>query len=210
MPDFDRLREQMVQRQLVARGVRDHRVLSAMLSVRRHEFVDARNQPAAYEGRPLPIGFGQTISQPYIVAWMTELLCIKPDDVVLEIGTGCGYQTAILAQLAKHVFSIELNAELSAQAALNLSRAGVSNATLNVGDGYEGWAEHAPYPCVLCAAAPPDVPAELTSQLAVGGRMVLPVGDAGRQQMVRVTRQSDGRLQSAALGAVMFVPLLHS
>jgi len=209
MTDFDRLREQMVQRQLVARGVRDQRVLSAMRSVRRHEFVDARNQSAAYDDRPLPIGFGQTISQPYIVAWMTELLCIKPDDVVLEIGTGCGYQTAILAQLAKHVFSIELNAELSAQAALNLSRAGVGNATLNVGDGYEGWAEHAPYPCILVAAAPVTVPKALTRQLAAGGRLVLPVGRSGQQEMRRIIRQRDGTLTDESLGAVAFVPLVR-
>ncbi|MCB9895379.1 MAG: protein-L-isoaspartate(D-aspartate) O-methyltransferase [Planctomycetes bacterium] len=200
----------MVQRQIVARGVRDLRVLAAMRSVRRHEFVDARNQPAAYEDRPLSIGHGQTISQPYIVAWMTELLQVGPQDCVLEIGTGCGYQTAVLAQLAAHVYSIELDEALSAQAALNLSRAGVTNATLKVGDGYQGWPEHAPFPCIISAAAPLEVPAVLTRQLADGGRLVLPVGAANGQQMMRVTRGADGTLVEEVLGAVSFVPMRHA
>ena len=207
--DFDNLRERMVQRQLVARGVRDSRVLAAMSSVRRHDFVDARNQPAAYDDRPLPIGFGQTISQPYIVAWMTELLQVGPQDCVLEIGTGCGYQTAVLARLARHVYSIERIAELSQQAALNLARAGVTNVTLEVGDGYEGWPEHAPYPCIISAAAPSDVPEALTRQLDPGGRLVLPVGGRGFQGMVRVTKQPDGSLKREYLGTVAFVPLVH-
>lgn len=209
MTDFDRQRERMVQRQIIARGVRDRRVLDAMRNVRRHEFVDAARQPNAYEDRPLSIGLGQTISQPYIVAWMTELLQIEPEDHVLEIGTGCGYQTAVLAQLAKHVYSIELHADLSSQAALNLSRTGVTNVSLKVGDGYEGWAEFAPYPCIIVAAAPAEVPAVLTSQLEVGGRLVLPVGARGYQEMTRVTKQQDGTLKEERLGAVAFVPMIH-
>jgi protein-L-isoaspartate(D-aspartate) O-methyltransferase len=140
---------------------------------------------------------------------MTELLQIGPDDVVLEIGTGCGYQTAVLAKLAKHVYSLERIAELSQQAALNLTRAGVSNVTLQVGDGYEGCLEHAPYPCIISAAAPTDVPEALTRQLTPGGRLVLPVGGRSVQEMVRVTKQPDGSLKREYLGNVAFVPLVH-
>lgn len=209
MTDFDHEREKMVARQIAARGVKDPRVLQAMREVRREEFVDARRAHCAYDDGPLPIGKGQTISQPYIVAWMTELLGIGPDDVVLEIGTGCGYQTAVLAMLAKHVYSIERIAELSQQAALNLARAGVTNVTLEVGDGYEGWPQHAPYPCIISAAAPADVPEALTRQLAPGGRLVLPVGGRSFQEMVRVTKQPDGSLKREYLGNVAFVPLVH-
>jgi protein-L-isoaspartate(D-aspartate) O-methyltransferase len=210
MTDFQKLREQMVTRQIMARGVTDRRVLDAMRSVARHEFVDARNQLSAYADGPLPIGLGQTISQPYIVAWMTELLRIAPDEHVLEIGTGCGYQTAVLAHLARHVYSIELHADLSAQASLNLTRAGVTNVTLLVGDGYQGWPEFAPYPCIIAAAAPPEVPEALARQLAVGGRLVLPVGGRGYQEMTRVTRQPDGSLKRETLGQVAFVPMVPS
>ena len=209
MPDFDKLCERMVNRQIVARGVHDPRVLQAMRDVRRHEFVDAARQPFAYEDRPLPIGLGQTISQPYIVAWMSELLRIKVGDSVLEIGTGCGYQTAVLAKLASHVYSIELIDALSQQAALNLTRAGATNVSLRVGDGFDGWPEHAPYQCIMTAAAPAEVPENLTRQLDVGGRLVLPVGERGYQQMTRVTKREDGSLQTEQLGLVAFVPMLR-
>lgn len=209
MTDFNSEREKMVARQIAARGVKDPRVLQAMREVRREEFVDALRAHYAYDDGPLPIGKGQTISQPYIVAWMTELLQIGTDDIVLEIGTGCGYQTAVLARLAKHVYSMERIAELSQQAALNLARAGVTNVTLAVGDGYEGWPEHAPYPCIISAAAPTDVPEALTRQLAPGGRLVLPVGGRSFQEMVRVTKQPDGSLKREYLGNVAFVPLVH-
>lgn len=209
MPDFDKLRERMVAGQIAARGVRDERVLQAMRDVRRHEFVDAARQKYAYEDHPLPIGMGQTISQPYIVAWMSELLQIGEDDSVLEIGTGCGYQTAVLARLASHVYSIELHAELSQQAALNLTREGVTNVSLKVGDGYEGWPERAPYPCIIAAAAALEVPETLTRQLAVGGRLVMPIGARSVQQMVRVRKREDGSLSTQELGAVAFVPMVH-
>jgi protein-L-isoaspartate(D-aspartate) O-methyltransferase len=209
MTNFDELRERMVERQIVARGIRGERVLEAMREVRRHEFLDAARQRYAYEDHPLPIGLGQTISQPYIVAWMTELLKIGPEDEVLEIGTGCGYQTAVLSQLARHVYSIEIHEALSQQAALNLTRAGVTNVSLKAGDGFDGWPEHAPYPCIVTAAAPAEVPEELTRQLAVGGRMVLPIGGRGYQQMTRLTKREDGSLQIEELGLVAFVPMVH-
>ena len=198
----------MVARQIVARGIKDPRVLQAMRDVRRHEFVNLASQPYAYDDRPLSIGLGQTISQPYIVAWMTELLAPTPSQHVLEIGTGCGYQTAVLAQLTRHVYSIERIDDLSSQAALNLNRAGITNVSLAVGDGFEGWPAHAPYPCIIVTAAPPIVPPELLNQLGPGGRIVMPVGGAGAQQMVRITRRADGSLHREELGAVSFVPML--
>ena len=210
MPDYAKLREQMVAGQIAARGITDPRVLIAMREVRRHEFVDARQASRAYADSPMSIGLGQTISQPYIVAWMTELLRIGRADQVLEIGTGCGYQTAVLGCLAAHVYSVELQPDLSRQAALNLSRAGITNVSLRVGDGFEGWQEHAPYPCIIATAAPLEIPDELTRQLASGGRLVLPVGSHGNQQMLRITKGKDGALAQEALGRVAFVPMLRA
>jgi len=206
---FQRLRRQMVARQIEARGVRDPRVLGAMREIRRHEFVPADAVAFAYDDRPLPIGQGQTISQPYIVAWMTELLQLAPEHEVLEIGTGCGYQTAVLARLCKHVWSLELVPELSRQAAINLQRAGIGNVTLKVGDGHVGWPDGGEFARVITAAASAGIPAALTRQLARGGRMVLPVGASGRQQMTLVEKGADSRLRVTALGAVAFVPLVH-
>lgn len=209
MTDFDRLRELMVTRQIVARGITDTRVLQAMRDVRRHEFVPAEMVSSAYDDGPLPLGHGQTISQPYIVAWMTELLALEPGQVVLEVGTGCGYQTAVLARLARHVYSIERIAVLSRQAALNLQRAGLDNVTLKVGDGRLGWPEHAPFARILAAAATGAVPEALTRQLVPGGVLVMPVGSRGAQQMLRMRKAADGTLTSEALGPVAFVPLLE-
>lgn len=206
--DFDSQREQMVQRQISGRGITDPRVLSAMHEVRRHEFVEVERREFAYRDGPLQIGHGQTISQPYIVAWMSELLEVEPDMNVLEVGTGCGYQTAVLARLARHVYSIERIPALSRQAEINLERAGVENITLKVGDGCEGWREFAPYPCILVAAAHVEVPNALLDQLAPRGVLVMPVGPRSMQQMVRVRKREDGRLVRETLGAVAFVPLL--
>jgi protein-L-isoaspartate(D-aspartate) O-methyltransferase len=203
-----REREAMVFQQIQARDIKDPNVLKAMRIVPRHAFVPLSRQGEAYSDYPLPIGEGQTISQPYIVAWMTELLGITADDDVLEIGSGCGYQTAVLAQLAKHVYAIERIEKLAAQAKINLERAGVENATVRIGDGFKGWPEHAPFPCILCAAAPSEVPEELISELAVGGRMVLPVGPRGLQEMIRLTKQPDGSVKREDLGAVAFVPMI--
>ena len=162
----------------------------------------------AYDDGPLHIGHGQTISQPYIVAWMSELLEAEPDMKVLEVGTGCGYQTAVLGKLAQHVFSIERIEGLSRQAAINLRRAGIENVTLRVGDGYEGWREYAPFPRILVAAAPSEIPVALTNQLAPNGVLVTPVGPRSNQTMIRIRKHKDGALERESLGAVSFVPLL--
>ncbi len=208
--DFEQLRMRMVETQIVARGVADPRVLEAMRQVRRHEFVDGSLARNAYADQPLSIGHGQTISQPYIVAWMTELLALEPQHEVLEVGTGCGYQTAVLAKLCSHVCSLELVPELSRQAAINLQRAGVDNVTLRIGDAHAGWPEGGEFARILVAAAASAVPQALTRQLSPGGRMVLPVGARGVQQMTLVTRDQHGRLKSQELGRVAFVPLLPS
>jgi protein-L-isoaspartate(D-aspartate) O-methyltransferase len=204
--ELTRLRHLMVEKQIVVRGVSDPRVLAAMREIRRHEFVDAG--AIAYEDRPVPIGHGQTISQPYIVAWMSELLQVEPGHDVLEIGTGCGYQTAVLARLCRHVYSVEVVPELSRQAAINLRRAGITNATLKVGDGRAGWPGGGEFPRIITAAASLDVPDALTRQLAPGGRMVLPIGPPRRQQMTLLTRKEAG-ITATELGAVSFVPLVH-
>ncbi len=206
--ELTRLRHLMVETQIAARGVSDPRVLAAMREIRRHEFVDASAITLAYEDRPVPIGHGQTISQPYIVAWMTELLQVEPGHDVLEIGTGCGYQTAVLARLCRHVYSVEVVPELSRQAAINLQRAGIANVTLKVGDGRMGWPGPAEFPRIITAAASPEVPEGLTRQLATGGRMVLPIGPPRRQQMTLVIRKEQG-VTVTELGAVSFVPLIH-
>ena len=208
-PDFEAARERMVRRQIAARGVTDARALAAMREVQRHEFVPAEMRSRAYDDGPLPIGYGQTISQPYIVAWMSELLEVAPDMNVLEIGTGCGYQTAVLGKLVHHVFSIERIEALSHQAATNLLRAGIENVTLRAGDGYKGLPEFAPYPRILAAAAPDEIPAALIDQLAPGGVLVSPVGRRSVQSMFRVRKHEDGELVRERLGAVAFVPLLH-
>lgn len=185
----------------------DADLLAAMRETRRHEFVPAPMAARAYEDRPLPIGHDQTISQPYVVAWMSELL--HPDAAldVLEIGTGCGYQTAILARLFRHVYSVELVPELARQAGLNLQRAGIRNATLKVGDGHAGWPGR-DFPRILTAAAARKVPEVLARQLERGGRMVLPVGARDRQQMTLIVKAANGTLQTTELGPVAFVPML--
>jgi protein-L-isoaspartate(D-aspartate) O-methyltransferase len=205
--DYTRLRNAMVERQIVARGVTDSRVLQAMREIRRHEFVEGA-QGRAYEDRPLSIGYGQTISQPYIVAWMSELLQAEPEHDVLEIGTGCGYQTAVLARLCRHVYSLELVPELSRQAAISLQRAGVENVSLKTGDAYTGWPEERRFPRIIAAAAAARVPEALTRQLEPGGRMVMPVGGRGIQQMTLVTKDAAGAITQHELGLVAFVPLV--
>ncbi|RQD83724.1 MAG: protein-L-isoaspartate(D-aspartate) O-methyltransferase [Methanocalculus sp. MSAO_Arc2] len=188
---FEHRRRAMVNDQIRKRGIQDERVLNAVEAVKRHLFVPAGMEQDAYLDRPLPIGHGQTISQPYIVARMTELLCLKPTDSVLEIGGGSGYQAALLAKIAGSVISIERIGEVARGAEENLRRAGVAGVRIIVRDGTLGFPEEAPYDAILITAATPEVPPPLLSQLAEGGRLVAPVGDADIQHLVRITRHGE-------------------
>jgi len=203
--DFAEDRERMLEGQIEARGVRDPRVLAALRAIPRHEFVPPEQRIHAYEDRPLPIGEGQTISQPYIVAVMTELLELDGSETVLEVGTGSGYQAAVLGKLAREVYSIEIVPELALRAEADLKRLGYANVHVRHGDGYRGWPEHAPFDAIIVTAAPGHVPEPLVEQLALGGRMVLPVGDVF-QDLVLVTRGEEGVRQERLLG-VRFVPM---
>ena len=181
----------MINTQLMARGISDERVLDAMATVPRHLFVDEGLQGQAYSDSPLPIGLRQTISQPYIVALMTEALELKGTETVLELGTGCGYQTAILAQLAERVFSIERIASLASKAQRILDSLHYYNILIRVGDGTYGWSEEAPFDAIIATAGSPKIPETLMGQLAVGGKLVIPVGDRNAQTLLRVTRLSE-------------------
>lgn len=206
MGDLDRLREHMVAEQIAQRGVADRRVLEVLRRVPRHCFVPLELETQAYEDRPLPIGKGQTISQPYMVACMTELLALKPRDRVLEIGTGSGYQTAVLANLSARIVTVERHAELQERAQATLHQLGYNNITFVCGDGSLGWARKAPYDAILVTAGSPDVPPALLEQLAEGRRLVCPVGDRRRQQLLRITKQGSGFVTTIHTDCV-FVPL---
>ena len=199
----------MVETQIRSRGITDPAVLRAMETVPRHLFVPAELRSEAYEDHPLPIGYGQTISQPYIVALMTQMLRLHPGDRVLEIGTGCGYQTAVLATIAQDVYSVEIVPELAVEAANRLMELGYTNAQVCQGDGYEGWAEHAPYQGIMVTAAAPDVPPPLVEQLADGGRLVIPVGVYLAGQDLWLLEKQGTRVQRTNLGGVLFVPLVR-
>jgi len=199
-------RERMVERQIEARGVKDTAVLRVMRQVPRHLFVPVSYAPQAYWDGPLAIGHGQMISQPYIVAFMAEALRMRGDDRVLEIGTGSGYQTAVLAQLARDVFSIEIVKPLAERAAAKLKNLGYANVQVRVGDGYQGWPEHAPYDAILVSAAPDHIPQPLLDQLAVGGRMILPVGKKFSQSLLLIHRTHSGYERTTLL-PVAFVPM---
>lgn len=188
----------------------DPRVLAVMGKVPRHEFVPIELQNYAYANVPLPIGYGKTISQPFIVALMTDLLQIEPGDVVLEIGTGFGYQAAILAELAATVYSVEIIEEIEAQARKRLARLGYKNIETRVANGYYGWSEHAPFDKLMVTAAPDLIPAPLVSQLKPGGRMVIPAGLSGSQQLMLVEKDLQGRLTARELLAVRFSQLEES
>jgi protein-L-isoaspartate(D-aspartate) O-methyltransferase len=206
--DFTRLREQMVLNQIMARGVRDPGVIKAMLKVPRHSFVPEARRAYSYEDYPLPIGQGQTISQPYIVAYMTEALDLKPGDRVLEIGTGSGYQAAILAELVKEVYTIEIVAQLGERARRTLSGLGYTNIHVRIGDGYKGWPGKAPFDAVIVTCAPEKVPEALVEQLKEGGRMIIPVGRAGGvQKLVRAVKKG-GRFRTQDVMYVRFVPMV--
>lgn len=196
----------MVRRQIAARGVRDPDVLEAMRSVPRHEFVPPEYLDVAYADRPLPIGRGQTISQPYIVAYMTEALELSPDDRVLEVGTGCGYQTAVLAEIVREVLSIEIVPSLARRAARTLRALGYRDVRVIAGDGRRGWPGAAPFDAILLTASPSRVPEDLLDQLAEGGRLVGPVG-GGLAQRIRRWRRRGESLESENLIGVRFVPM---
>ncbi|MCI0586921.1 MAG: protein-L-isoaspartate(D-aspartate) O-methyltransferase [Planctomycetes bacterium] len=196
----------MVREQLAARGIKDGRLLAMMRVVPRHRFVEAGLEARAYEDGPLPIGFDATISQPYVVAAMTELLRLRGTEKVLEIGTGSGYQTAVLAELAGQVLSIEIVPELHARAAATLDALGYRNVRLRCGDGAAGWPEEAPFDAILVTAAPPDVPDPLLAQLAVGGRLVIPIGKD--RQTLHVLERTPKGVRREKSFEVRFVPLL--
>ncbi len=198
-------RNEMVNQQMVRRGVKNPAVLEVMRRIPRHQFILDSYTEEAYEDHPLPIGYGQTISQPYIVAFMTEALELKGDEKVLEIGTGSGYQAAILAELTTEVFTIEIVEPLAAQATNTLKKLGYHNVTVRAGDGYQGWPEEAPFDAIILTAAPDHVPQPLLDQLAVGGRMILPVGKFS-QQLILFRRTETG-LERTNLLPVMFVPM---
>jgi protein-L-isoaspartate(D-aspartate) O-methyltransferase len=203
--DFSQARLEMVENQIKSRGVSDPEVLKAMRKVERHRFVPEKMQRYAYEDYPLPIGAEQTISQPYIVALMTELLKLDSTDRVLEIGTGSGYQAAVLGELAGEVYTIEILDELAENAARLLKELGYDNVTVKSGDGYIGWEEHAPFDAVIVTCAPPKIPKPLMEQLAEGGRMVVPVGEF-YQELILVENK-DGLLSKTSVIPVRFVPM---
>lgn len=199
--------KRMVETQIRPRGVSDRAVLRAMERVPRHRFVPAEHRAQAYADHPLPIGHGQTISQPYIVALMTQLLQLGPEDRVLEVGTGCGYQAAVLAEIADEVYSLEIVPELVGQTERRLEKLGYDNVYLRHGDGYNGWPEFAPYDGIIVTAAAPDVPQPLIDQLADGGHMVIPVGSRlGFQDLWLLEREGD-EVRRTNYGGVLFVPL---
>ncbi len=197
----------MVAAQVESRGLRDPHVLAALRAVPRHEFVPEHLQGQAYDDGPLPIGAGQTISQPYIVALMTEAVGLQPGERVLDVGTGSGYQAAVLAHITPHVFSIEIVAELAQSARERLARLGCG-VQVRTGDGWAGWPEHAPFDAIILAAAPERVPPALLQQLAPGGRLCLPIGGVNEaQELLVYTREPDGSFSERRLGAVRFVPM---
>ena len=208
MDNYLQARRRMVDEQIAARGVRDPRVLAAMVAIPRHLFVPEGQWHHAHEDHPLPLDAGQTVSQPYIVAAMTEALELTPESRVLEIGTGSGYQTAILATLAKMVYTVEIIKDLSVQARLKLLRLDVRNVRFRIGDGHDGWPEFAPYDRVIVTAAADSMPYPLVEQMANGGKMVVPVGPAGSQVLVMGTKHGK-KLVQRHLMSVAFVPFVR-
>jgi protein-L-isoaspartate(D-aspartate) O-methyltransferase len=205
--DFAAQRQRMVQQQLMTRGINDARVLAAMAKVPREEFVGPDSRAATYEDGPLPIGYGQTISQPYVVAFMTQQLRLSSGDRVLEIGTGSGYQAAVLAELAAHVYSIEIVEPLAKTAETTLQRLGYKNVHVKVGDGYKGWPELAPFDMIIVTCAPDHVPQQLTDQLKDGGRMIIPVGNRFAQELYLLEKKN-GQLKESVTLPVRFVPMV--
>jgi protein-L-isoaspartate(D-aspartate) O-methyltransferase len=200
-------RDRMVREQIEARGVTDPRVLAAMRAVPRHRLMPTELAARAYDDAPQPIGDGQTISQPYIVALMTEAIEPEPTDRVLEIGTGSGYQAAVLSKLVKEVYSIEIVEPLGLAAAERLQELGYDNVTVRIGDGYKGWPEKAPFDAIVVTAAPPEIPQALVDQLAEGGSMVVPVGTAF-QELMLIEKKKGGEMTKRVITGVRFVPMV--
>lgn len=209
-PDFIQQRNQMVNDQLLKRGIRSEQVINAMREVPRHLFVPSDLCDRAYEDRPLPIGFNQTISQPYIVAYMTEQLDVQPTEKVLEIGTGSGYQAAILSQLALQVNTIEIIDSLAHRSKRIVEQLGYTNIHIRAGDGFKGWPEQAPFDKIIVTAAPEEIPQTLVDQLRVGGRMIIPVGPVGETQYLQVVTKTEKGSKKSTKLAVRFVPMIHS
>lgn len=207
-PDFEFARKEMVEDQIKSRGIHDKSVLQAMLKVPRHLFVEPEYLSRAYSDRALPIKENQTISQPYIVALMTQSATLKADDRVLEIGTGSAYQAAVLAEIVKEVYTIEIVEPLARMAESRLKELGYNNVTVRHGDGYQGWQEKSPFDAIFITAAAPKIPQRLVEQLKVGGRMVLPLGRTGlSQDLMVLTKQDDGSLTEKFIAGVVFVPM---
>ena len=206
-PAYDKQRELMVKTQIEARGIRDNRVLQALRKVERHKFVPKKYQRQAYEDHPLPIGEGQTISQPYIVALMTAVLDLDNSKKVLEIGTGSGYQAAVLAEICNFVYTVEIIDVLGKRAEKLLADLGYANIKVKIGDGYLGWKEYSPFDAIIVTCAPSHIPQALKDQLSEGGRMVIPVGKAFAQELALLSKQN-GEIQQQAVIPVRFVPMM--
>ena len=203
------LRMNMIETQIKKRGITDQTILDAMKEVNRHEYVQENFERLAYSDRPVPIGFGQTISQPYIVAFMSHKLNVASHHKVLEIGTGSGYQAAVLAELSDHVYTIEIIPELAKRAEKVLKKNDYDNITIRIGDGYKGWPEHAPFDRIMVTAAPKEIPEKLVEQLAPGGIMVLPVGETVMMQYLwLIIKDNDGQIEKEKILPVRFVPMV--
>lgn len=203
------LRMNMIETQIKKRGITDQTILDAMKKVNRHEYVQENFERLAYSDRPVPIGFGQTISQPYIVAFMSHKLNVASHHKVLEIGTGSGYQAAVLAELSDHVYTIEIIPELAKRAEKVLKKNDYDNITMRIGDGYKGWPEHALFDRIMVTAAPKEIPEKLVEQLAPGGIMVLPVGETVMMQYLwLITKDNDGQIEKEKILPVRFVPMV--
>jgi protein-L-isoaspartate(D-aspartate) O-methyltransferase len=208
--DYTTLRNKMVENQIIRRGISDQAVILAMRSVPRHLFIPVENRSQAYNDGPVPIGYGQTISQPYIVAYMTEALALKSKDTVLEIGTGSGYQAAILAEIVSMVYSVEIVKPLADHAAGNLKILGYSNVSVYAGDGYYGLKDYAPFDAIMVTAAPEKIPPALFEQLKEGGRLIAPVGGENEIQYLVLVQKKKGKIITTKLVPVRFVPFTRS
>ena len=210
MQDYKKLREEMVKTQIAERGVKDSATLAALRKVPRHSFVPTDQVANAYEDRPLPIGYGQTISQPYIVAYMTEIIKPKPGQKVLEIGTGSGYQAAVLAEIVGKVYTIEIVEELGKQATIRLKNLNYKNIEVKTADGYHGWKEHAPFDAIVVTAAAEYIPTPLKEQLKDGGRMIIPVGSPYMTQQLMLIEKTGDKFRTSSKMPVRFVPFKRS